>query len=147
MSDLILLPDVEQLLSEFLRAQPEVAALVADRVWTEIPKAPTGDDDRWPLVRVSRYGGTPVTSVPLWLDQALVQIDSFGGNKRLTHQIAETCRAVLDRRLIGSHDEGVVTGVRTFGFGYHPDAIFSPAKPRYLFTATVTFHPHSVLPS
>jgi hypothetical protein len=143
MTALVLLPDVEVLLSEFLRNQPEVTALVTDHVYTEIPKAPAGEDTRWPLVRLSRYGGTPVTSIPLWLDQALVQVDVFGGSKRLANRIAETCRAVLDLRLIGVHAAGVVTGVRTSGFGYHPDATYTPAKPRYLFTATVTLHPLS----
>lgn len=138
----VLVPDVEQLVSGFLRDQPEVADLVADRVYTEIPtlKANTAEW-RWPLMRVTRFGGRPAFT-PLHLDAAEMQFDCFGGPKRTAWVIAETCRYLLDRRLPGGHDEGVVTGVDIGRLSWAPDGTFTPAKPRYLFTATVYVRPH-----
>lgn len=152
-----LLPDVEQLLSNFLRAQAEmhpffttgvdsagtpVVSPPADRVYTDIPKNPT-----WPLLRITRVGGSPVTNRPLRLDAALVQLEAFGGSKRLAHQILETSRAVIDRRIQGIHPEGVATGA-TFGpMSYRPDDVFSPAKPRYLCLVTIYTHPYTPPPS
>lgn len=138
--DLILLPDVERLLSSFARQQDEVTALVDQRVYTMLPASPT-----FPAVRLTRYGGSPVTDRPLWLDQALVQWDVWGGRKVRAHEIAQTLRAALAARLVGTHDDGVVTGV-TFGeLRWLPDDTVAAdeglARARYLFTSTVWAHP------
>lgn len=138
------LPYIENLLSDFLQDQPEIAALVGPRVVTDLPKGISADDARWPLVRVTRVGGAPVTNQPLWLDAPLVQIEAFGGPKKITQLIAETCRAVIDLRIRGTHDEGVVTGARFGAFRYAPDDVFTPAKPRTLFLVTLWTHPISV---
>lgn len=133
---LVLLPHIERLYSSFLRAQPEVAALVKDRVFTVLPK-----DKEFPLVRITRIGGAPVVRRPLHLDRALVQVDAFGGSKQLTWEIAETCRAVTALRLVGGHADGVVTDVDWGGLSDVPDPEFDPPKPRLLFTVTITAHP------
>lgn len=138
----VLLPDIEQLLSQFLRDQDEVADLVDDRIYTVLPK-----DKTFPLIRIHRYSGAPAFSRPLHLDQALVQVDCWGGNKKLAWEIAETCRAVCAERLVGSHDEGCVTSV-TFGeLSDQPDGTFDPPRPRFLFSMTVTAHPSRLVGS
>lgn len=140
MSGLVLLPDTEQLLSQFLRGQDEVAELVEDRVYTVLPNSKT-----FPLVRVHRFSGAPVRERPLWLDRAFFQIDCWGGANRLAWQVAETCRAVCAERLVGTHDEGVITSC-SFGelSNQGLDDSFTPPKHRYLFTMSVTAHPTRV---
>lgn len=148
-----LIPDVEQLVSGFLRAQPEVVAFFAagvtsegksvthpptDRVYTDLPAGPV-----WPAVRVNRVGGSPVTNEPLWLDQALIQLDVFGGPKALARDLAETCRAVIDARLPGVHSEGVVTAVRFGQLAYHPDDTYPTARPKYDLLITIFTHPNT----
>lgn len=135
-----LLPDVEQLLVQYTLDQPEVSALVDQRVYTELPAAKT-----FPAVRISRYSGAPAIGRPLWLDAALVQVDCWGGPKRLAWQIAETIRAVWADGLVGTHPEGVVSSVDFGEFRDAPDDTEPPAagkaRPRFLFTATVRCHP------
>lgn len=66
-----LLPDAEALFGAFLRAQPAVSALVGTRASTRIADVPI-----WPLVRISRVGGTqgqrwedrPRLSAECWAD-------------------------------------------------------------------------------
>lgn len=138
-----LLPDAEALVSAFLRDQAELAALVDDRVYTVIPRLDKGEAEwRFPLVRVSRYGGAPAFAQPLWIDQPTMQVDAFGGPKATAHDIASTCQALLDLRLIGRHDLGVVSDVVFGSKSYVPDPGFDPARPRYLFTFTATMHPN-----
>lgn len=131
-----LLPDIEQLLSAFLRDQAEVTALVGQRVYTALPTSTT-----FPAVRLTRFGGAPVRQRPVHLDAADIQLDAFGGPKATALEIAETCRAVIWHRLPGEHAEGIVTGVDLGALAYSPDDTYTPAKPRYLFTATVYAHP------
>lgn len=139
---LILPPNMEKLVSDFLRDQDEVAALIADRVYTAIPKAAT-----YPLVRVSLLESTPVSgSQPLWAELHYMQVEAFGGSKGDAWRIAATCRAALDQRLVGTYSEGVVNGVDSGGMIDQPDETFEPAKPRWLFTSTITAHPSATLP-
>lgn len=138
---LTLLPDIEILVVDFFLAQPEIAAFFTadtphDRVYTVLPKTKT-----WPLVRVTRYGGLPVTSPALRLDAPTVQIEAFGGPKKTAHDLAQTCRAAMAERLPGAHPEGFVTGVTFGAFADLPDATFEPARPRFLFTSTIYVHP------
>jgi hypothetical protein len=136
-----LTPNVEALVSAFLREQAEVTALVGDRVYTSLPK-----NVEWPAVRVVVIDELP-TGSPLWLVGAIVQVDAWGGSKADAWRIANTCRAVMDRRLAGAHPEGVVSGVTPGGLIDQPDEDFEPAKPRWLFTSTVHAHPGATLPS
>lgn len=130
-----LVPDAEAIVSSFLRGRSEVTALVASRVYTEIPNSPT-----FPLVRIYRFGGAPLTSYPLHVDQALLQIDCFGGTKSQARTLAETVRAVLVEAAATTLSGGVVTAA-TFGpLTYLPDPGYTPAKPRYTTDVTVTIH-------
>lgn len=114
-----------------------MAAIVADRVYTETPNHAV-----FPFMRVSLIGGRPVYSRPLFLDEALIQIDAFGGPKVQARQLIDITRAALAEDFLGSHaGVGVVTSV-TFGeLAYVPDDTWEPPKPRYAATASVYTHP------
>jgi hypothetical protein len=139
MSDLLLLPDAEAVVSAFLRSRESVEELVGDHVWTELPaKRKEVAEWRFPGVRVTRIGGVPVMSRPLVADRPLLQFDIWGGPKSLTRRIAETCRAEL--ALIGEADLGDGVNARTPDIGalaYLPDDDFTPAKPRYTFDVSI----------
>jgi hypothetical protein len=136
MNDLILMPDVERLLSAWLREQIELTDLTDDRIYTSVPSRP-----EFPLLRVYRLGGIPLLDQPLWIDDAFMQFDAWGGPKATAWEIAETTRALLASRFVGVHPEGIVANVKLGELRYEPDAEYTPAKPRYLFTATIRVHP------
>lgn len=130
-----LLPDVEVLVTSFLRAQPEVATITT-RVYTTIPENPT-----FPLLRVRRIAGFPVLHHPLHLDAPLVQIEGYAQTKGAARLLTETARAVLAERAIGTHSTGVVSDVRFGAMSWLPDEEFTPPKPRYVADCTITLHP------
>ena len=100
------LPDIVRALSEFLRDDADVAALVGDRVYSALPTAPT-----FPCVRLSRIGGQ-VRSAPAYhLESSLVQVEALGGSRHSSWQLAETCRAVIAQRFAGTVDVGIDTAV------------------------------------
>ena len=129
-----LLPDIEALVSQFLRDQDEIVALVDDRVYTAIPNDPT-----WPLLRLQRVAGAPVLSRPLHVDAPVVQLDAYGGSKSQARTLIETARAVIAARLEGVHALGVVAGVTFGSMSWLPDTAYSPARSRFVadFVATV----------
>jgi hypothetical protein len=129
-----ILPNSEALLSRFLRDDVDVAALVADRVYTTMPKG----HNAWPAVRLTRFGGTPPFQAPLVLDKPQIQVDAWGGSKAIAREVAETIRAVCDTRLPGRHPEGIVYAVEFGALLYLPDEVFDPPRPRYLFDLTLT---------
>lgn len=140
---LALLPDAELIVTRFLPAQSEVAAIAEDRVYTEHPKTKT-----WPAVRVTRFSGSPIIDRPLHLDAAQLQIDAYAGPRSLSRRLAETCRASIAARLIGTqHDDnglpiGVVTGA-AFGELRGPtlDDSLTPSFHVTLFRVTLYLHP------
>ncbi len=131
-----LLPDIERLVTDFLRAQAEITTIVGNRVYTEIPDTPT-----FPLVRVRRLGGFPVLNRPLYVDAPLVQIEGYAATKGAARLLTETCRAVLAERVEGTHTTGVVAGVSFGSLIWLPDEDFTPPKPRYVSDATLTVRP------
>lgn len=131
-----LLPDIERLLTDFLRAQAEVTTIVGNRIYTEIPGAAM-----FPLVRVRRVGGFPTLSRPLYIDAPLVQIEGYAATKGAARLLTETCRAVLAERSEGGHSTGVVADVRFGALLWLPDDDFTPPKPRYIADATLTVRP------
>lgn len=136
MTEVILLPYIEKLLVDFLADQPEIATLVADRVYTELPETKV-----WPLIRLHQFNSLRPTTRARWLATTVVQIDAYGGTKNIAHRLAQTCAGVLDARLTGTHDEGVVTGIVCYGLRDEPDETFESARPRWLFLAEITAHP------
>lgn len=151
MTAITLLPDVERLLSDFFADQAEVLAFFttgvdvegttvasppAFRVYSEFPKTKV-----FPLVLFNQFGTLPVTGSPRWLETSTVQFSAYGGPKRTARLLADTCMQVMAARLIGTHDEGVVTDVAFTGLADIPDPTFDPARPRWIWTASVTAHP------
>lgn len=131
------LPDVEKLVSEFLRNQAEVSTAISDRVYTAIPNNPV-----WPLLLVRRIGGIPRVGRPLAVDEPLVQLDAYGGTKKQAHDLAETTRAVIAERIQGTHDEGVVSWFEFGTFAWLPDPGYTPARARYIADVTLTVRPN-----
>lgn len=135
-----LLPDAERFLSAFLRAQPEVAALVAARVYTVLP-----EEKVWPTVRLTRVGGAPADlgDLALWADDPSIQVEVWAARKADAWQVARTVLAVAAERLVGAHpDHGLRVLGRRFGaIRYVPDPTFTPAQPRVLFTLDLTIKP------
>lgn len=133
MTDLFLIPDVEALVSQYLRSRTEITDLIDDAVYTVLPASPP-----YPCIRVHQFTSDELTVG--WLDRAAVQVDIWGGSKALASDIGRIARSVLGD-MTGTFDEGVVTGVRTSGWRYEPDETFPTAKPRFLFVADIAVHP------
>ena len=130
--------DAERLVSAYLRADATITGLVADRVYTDLPSRAT-----FPLIRVTLIGGAPIYSRPLFLDEAHLQLDAYGGPKVQARLIVDTVRSLLAADAFnGVHAGGaVVTGV-TFGqLAYVPDDLYDPPKPRYVAEASVFTRP------
>lgn len=142
MTDLVILPDAEKVASAYLRSRSEVDDLIDDRVFTELPGLRQGQDEwRFPAVRITRIGGSPVVQQPLEVDAPVLQVESWGGSKALAHQIAQTCRAAFAVAHLNEHDEAIVYGARFGEMLDLPDEAFKPAKPRYVFDVTLTIRP------
>ena len=129
--------DVERLMSAWLRARPEIVAIVDDRVVTETPNRVV-----FPFLRISQIGGAPVWSRPLWLDQAVIQLDAFGGPKVQARALMDAARSALAEDFLGAHPGvGVVTSVVFGDLSYIPDDLWEPPKPRWAATVAVYTHP------
>jgi hypothetical protein len=129
--------DTERLLSSWLRTQPEIVALVEDRVYTENPNRAV-----FPLLKLNQIAGNPVFSRPLYLDESLIQLDAYGGPKVQARLIIDTTRELLAERFPGDHPGvGVVTGVNFGDLTYLPDDGYAPPKPRWIALASIYTHP------
>lgn len=129
--------DVERLASTWLRARADVIAIVADRVVTEVPNRAV-----FPFLRLTLIGGAPVYSHPLFLDEAYIQFDAFGGPKVVARNLIDTVRSALAADFCGLHlGVGVVTSVLFGELAYVPDDLFDPPKPRYVASASIYTHP------
>lgn len=128
------LPDIEALVIAWA-LDSDAVNTVSDRIYGALPNNPT-----FPAIRITRVGGTPPQRLH-WLDEALLQVDVFGGSKATTRLLAATFAAELSVNLVGIHPLGVVTAAAAGGLQWQPDESFAPAKPRYTFDAAVTYHP------
>lgn len=146
MADPILLPHIAQIVSVYLRARPEVSAIVGDELFTKWPKRP-----EFPLVwqRGPIFGNASTN--PRWSARAGFDFHCYGGSETQCHTLAETvlaCLALPD--FIGVHEidgepVGVISGVE-FGTSVSlPDPEYTPAKPRYV--STVAVLAHAVIPA
>ena len=142
MTDLWIPPNMEALVSAFLRDQAELTDLVGDRVVTAI-----GKDQVYPCVRVTQLLDTPA-GAPLYAVAFEIQVEAFGGSKGEAWRIASTARALIDARLLGTYDGfGVVNGTKPGALLDLPDEDHQPAKPRWLFTSTIYGRPGATLTS
>ncbi len=129
--------DVELVVVTYLRRNgSRLEALVDDRVYTTVPKAAT-----FPLLRVVRFAGGPVRSVPLHLEAAVLQLDAYGGSKADARRLLDTARAELADAHLATHTGAVVTGVDFGAVRYLPDGDYDPPRPRYSGDVTVYVHP------
>lgn len=134
----VVLPDVEQLVIDYLRASTEVGTEVGDRVWPEKPADPPAE----PYVLVQRLGGS--VAVPRRLDAGRVQIDVYGGSRFACHRAARAIRAAMWEAHKATHAVGVVTGVEEeSGPSWLPDPVDTAGrrKPRYTQSLIVFAHP------
>lgn len=148
MTELILLPHASRLIIGTLLDAPEVAAIADDRVLTD-----GTDNQPGPWVRVTQFGGRLINGgAHYWLEQTPFQVDCWGpgGNDRkIAHDLAETCRAVLAQRCRGalsftigtSPVAGVVTGCEVGGITDTTDETFQPARPMSRFDGVLVAHP------
>lgn len=151
---MIVFPDWLACLSEWFRDQAELAELIDDRVFTEMPKAP--ELKVFPLMVVTQLTDPPIVNHPAhWAVRGLFQVDVWGGRKAETWTVAETARALTAQRLTGAHDltagAFVAAGVTPGGIrrtpdvrptaGVEDDAETSKVRPRASFDFTVVLHP------
>ena len=134
--------DVERWLSAWLRAQPEVAELVGDRVYTVLPAEPKV----WPMARLTRIAGDLIACAEGGVagDSATVQIDAFGATKASAWTLTRTLQGVIAERVNGVHESVRVLGHTITGTRYLPDPTFTPAQPRALFA--VDLHIKEIAP-
>lgn len=134
-AEVILLPDTELLVRSFLVAQPEVLAITTTVV-SELPATKTEF-----MVRVHQFNTLRKRGHARWLSTAVLQLEAYGGPKTTAHTLLETCLAVMEARMRGVHNLGVVTDVASYGVRYEPDTTFTTARPRWLAISEVTAHP------
>ncbi len=132
----VVLPDDELALLEYLRSVAEVTALVpAARITLELPPSPV-----YPVVLLQRAGG-----IGIWpaLDEPAIQVDvvADAGQRRACKVLAQTVRAAI---LAISNDvvtEGVLaSATEEIGPQYLPDTIPVPPLPRYTARYRVLLH-------
>lgn len=133
MTDLLLMPEVDDLVRLYLQTIDDLTAEIDDRTYTIFPAGV-----EIPAVRVHQF--TSTAPVAGWLDSNLLQIDAVAEYRSQASRIGRIARAAL-RELHGVFHDGVVTGVTTFGWRYLPDDSYPKAKPRYIFDAAVHAHP------
>jgi hypothetical protein len=136
MPELRLLPDVESLLVTYLKADAGIAALVDQRVSTELPAsfAPEG------RVQLFRTGGVPDNDdIPGHLDRPSIQVNAYGETKAEAYDVAaETIRALLQAPA-ATHTGAVITkATRILGPTWSPDP--ETDTPRYLLGFTFAVH-------
>lgn len=141
-----MIPDIEKITSDYLRAHPDVEDLVGRRVVAYPP-----DEKRrsTPWVRITLLDApSPPRSSTDHLIRFLVQFDCYAGEDRPgeTHGqpeanlLARTVRAALLGMPAASHDGAVVTDVRFAGMIRLPDTNFEPARERVALTTEIYAH-------
>lgn len=138
--------DLEAIVSQFLRIQPEVTTIVAQRVYTDLPNA---DRRVYPLVLVTRAGS--VFRDRNWVESVALRLDCYGDNHGQARTLASTALSVLGARLVRRYPtgaitaSGAVTGVDLGSMSYEPDPDTADeaghARPRYVAQTNVYTHP------
>lgn len=132
---MIVVPDAERLVVNYLREHAEVQPFVGDGIYTVFP-AQRGSGELFVIVQ--RVGGVPRISIPLVFDNAELQFDCYGGPKATTQALAATVRAALSELSGQVRPEGVCSGVTHGALRWLPDETFNPPRPRYICDAVVT---------
>jgi len=128
-----LVPDIEILAVAHLKASADIAALVGDRVGTELYAGTTS------AIWLSLVTGDE--RVRNHLIGPMLDVRSYGGTKGQASTLARTVHAVM-HDMPGVHTQGVVTSVRCLTLpAWNPDDGFDPPRPRYLGTYELVAHP------
>ena len=137
MSELATQPNMAKLAVWFLLDQPEVTALVGDRIFTDPPANAT-----FPMLRVVQAGGP--TDGLRWVGQTFLQVSAWGpgkGDRSAAYDLAEVAAASMKQRLSDTVTYGGVTAViahiNTTRVHDDTDSAYAPPKPRSWFTALI----------
>lgn len=128
-------PDTEGGVRDYLRAVPEVVALVSTRVFFGVA------DGDFPQVVVSRVGGTEDPSdAPI--DQALIQLDIWGKAAGVNAKLACTQLKNVVRGAVTAlnHTPATAGGVALMGATVDSDSWLpdeTTGQPRYVLTCAV----------
>lgn len=128
-------PDVERLVSDYLRTHADITALNT-RI---VGKSPESKTTSW--VRVTELD-SPQVNQPDHLVESLMQFDCYAGatgGQPEANTLARTVRAVLGT-LPGTHSGGVVSGVRVLGGPRQLDTDLEPARDMKIVEALVWAH-------
>ena len=131
-------PDIEALVINFLRTQPDMTATaVGTRTFGRMP-----DTKTFPLQVVTRITSSMLENIPgNEFEQVTIQIDTWGGTKADTQDIHQIMRAALALRLVDPATINGIIAADLGGMGYLPDQDFEPAKARYTSDVLVTVRP------
>lgn len=103
--------DIEGAYREWLRAQPELQALVARRVFLGLPERAMGNESSFPCVNVFKISSPGQSTGQVILDSARLQFDCWGP---LKNKSATTAVMLTVKNLLESVTRGTVlaSGVR-----------------------------------
>jgi len=133
-TELTLMPDIEELVVAYLRSRSELQDLNV-KVTDEVQQ-----NARFAQVMLGRIGGTGMQ--PNWLDPGRIQVDVRAQTKRVAHSVAVLVRALLEELPGTDNDFGVVSDVEDdLGLQWLPDPSVKPPRPRYVFGVIVRVHP------
>jgi hypothetical protein len=89
---------------------------------------------------VVRWGGWPIITEPLVLDEAWCQVDIWADRKAEASHLARLMRALAAARFV--QDNFAVASKVRFGMLHDsPDNSYEPAKPHFRFDMSVFLHP------
>jgi hypothetical protein len=132
---LVVLPDAEKVIRDYLLSVAQVTALIGQRVYTVSQSGP-----QYPYVTIQRFGGIPTSR--LRIDSASIQVDCWGNNQAEASLVARTVRAALHAAKSYVHQAGVITGVDDeLGLSWQPDTTYATPKARFVFGVAVHLHP------
>jgi hypothetical protein len=123
------LPDVELIVTTYLRAHPDLPGGVS----TELPGEPT-----YPWLTVARVGGVP--SIANYLDVARLEISSWASTKGAALALGRGAEAAV-LAIPAAQAGAVVTGVIQVGEGLHWNPDEETDVPRYQFVVEFYVHP------
>jgi hypothetical protein len=132
---LTLIPDIEKLVSDYVRDHADIIAL-STRV---VGRTPVDKYQSW--IHIAQLDAPQVNS-PDHLVEFMVQFDCYAGvdgGQPEAISLARTVRAILGT-LAGSHSAGTVTGVRVLGGPRTLDTKIEPARDREIVTAIIWAH-------
>ncbi|NNC10695.1 DUF3168 domain-containing protein [Planctomonas sp. JC2975] len=132
---IVAIPDDELALLQYLKARPEVLALIpATQLSSDMPASPV-----YPIVLVNRAGGTAHDRA--YIDEPALQVDVMASTKRAAKQLTNVVRSAILAIANDVVAEGtLVSAAEEVGPGWLPDTISVPPVPRYTARYQVLLH-------